>query len=225
MPTKQPRKIFYLDAKKEKDVTAGGVIIYRIINNKVDLLLSEARGLYEDLGGRTDDDDKDIISTVSREAYEESNKLLDIKSIKKRLKNADPPIYMKRSKYAVYIIEATKEEEKLKSEKFGNRELHDDVPRKIKWIPLKKFMLPDILKYKINFRLKNKLLFDKLKSLTSEKQLSISMFSSSSGGTTDSDDTDESDSSDDSSESESSESSESKSDNKTKKPIKSKTKK
>ena len=202
------------------------MIIYRITNNKFDLLLSEARGLYEDLGGRTDDDDKDIISTVSREAYEESNKLLDIKSIKKRIKNADPPIYMKRSKYAVYIIEATKEEAKLKSEKFGNRELHDDVPRKIKWIPLTKFMLPDILKYKINFRLKNKLLFDKLKSLALEKKMSINMFSSSSEKTTDSDDTDESESSDDSSESESSdESSESESDNKTKKPIKSKSKK
>jgi len=180
MPPKQARKTFYLDAKKTKEVTAGGVIIYRMINNKIDLLLVEARGVYEDLGGRADEDDKDIFVTVAREAHEESNKLLDMKSIIKRLKDADSPVHTARSKYAIYIIEATDKEAKLKSEKFGNRELHDDVPRRIKWIPLRRFMLSEILKCKINFRLKNKALFDKLKILGTKKEISVSIFSTSS---------------------------------------------
>ena len=154
---KDKRKSFYLDKDTDKPLYAGGVILYRFVKNNMELLLADSRGAYEDLGGCIDQEDKDIFTTVAREAYEESNKLLSKSKIKKRLKEA-PYMYATKSKYVVYIIEANDDEVKLKSSDFGNKELHDDIFRTISWVPLEKFLLPEVVKYKLNWRLKNKLL-------------------------------------------------------------------
>ena len=45
-----------------------------------------------------------------------------------------------KNKYIVYIIEATKYEQELKSKDFGNTEEHDGFDRTIKWISLEKFL-------------------------------------------------------------------------------------
>ena len=171
------RKIFHLDTdlEKENPITSGGVIIYRFINNNMELLLIESRGGFEDLGGRIDETDKNIYTTISREAYEESNCILDIKNIKTRLKSASF-IYNPRSKYIVYIIEANKYEMKLLSNDFGDHEIYDDIVRTINWIPLDIFLLPDIIKHKLNWRLKSKKLFDLLKTIQIDKKMNINMF-------------------------------------------------
>lgn len=182
----QKRKTFYLDKKKEKPVTAGGVILYRFLKSNMELLLVEGRGVYEDLGGRVDDTDKDILTTVSREASEESNEQLNKRSIKKRLKDS-PYIYMARSKYVVYVTKATKDEEKLTSSDFGDKEEHDNFYRKIKWIPVDTFLMKDIIQHKLNFRLKNKSLFDKLKEIKNDKKLDFNMLSDTSKSTEDTD--------------------------------------
>lgn len=176
MMSKQIRKTFYLDKEKEKPVTAGGVIIYRFIKKNMELLLVEGRGVYEDLGGRADDDDKDILTTVAREATEESNNLLSKSKIKKRLKDASY-IYMPKCKYVVYIIKANDEEEKLVSSDFGDKEMHDDVFRKVKWVPAEIFLSPDVIKHKLNFRLKTKTLFNKIKEIINDKKLDGNMLS------------------------------------------------
>ena len=177
--SKQNRKTFYLDKEKEKPVTAGGVILYRFVKKNMELLLVEGRGVYEDLGGRTDNDDKDIYTTVAREASEESNNLLSKSKIKKRIKVA-PYIYMAKCKYVIYVIKADENEEKLISSDFGEKEEHDDVFRKVKWIPVDTFLLPDIIKHKLNFRLKSKALFDKIKEIINDKKLDGNMLSDSS---------------------------------------------
>jgi hypothetical protein len=172
------RKTFYLNKDKEKPITAGGVILYRFVKNNMELLLADSRGAYEDLGGCVDDNDKNIYETVSREAYEESNKLLSKTKIKNRLKDA-PSMYAPRSKYVVYIIEANGDEAMLKCADFGEKELHDDIFRKIRWIPLDTFLLPETIKHKLNWRLKNTILFSKLKEIKNNKNLDINLFSAS----------------------------------------------
>ena len=71
-------------------------------------------------------------------------------------------MYNQKSKYIVFLIEANDDECKLKSSDFGKIEIHDNIPRKIEWISLKNFLTSDVIKCKLNFRLKNKNLFDKL---------------------------------------------------------------
>lgn len=168
------RKTFYYEDNKDLAITAGGVIVYRSVKGKTDLLLVESRGVYEDLGGRTDDDDDTIFTTISREAEEESNELLNKRSIKKRLKKAES-VHIPKSKYVVYIIKATEDESILKSADFGDKEIHDNISRKIKWISLSKFLSPDVIKYKLNFRLKSKTLFTKLKDIDVSEKMKINM--------------------------------------------------
>ena len=173
------RKIFYLDSDESKPVTAGGVIVYRMVNGRMELLLADTRNNFEDLGGQSDKKDKDIISMVAREANEESNELLNKRKVKNRLKK-DTPIYVEKMKYVVYIIEANKEEKNLKSTDFGNKEIHDNVYRKIKWYPIEALTIPEIFKHKLNWRIKNRKIFDKLKEIKESKRISSSMFSSTS---------------------------------------------
>jgi hypothetical protein len=160
------RKIFYLDEdiNQEKPITAGGVIIYKIEKGQIYLLLIDSRGNFEDFGGRSDENDETIFDMVSREAYEESNMLLDRNKIKERLITAKY-VYSINSKYIVYIINALEDESKLTSEMFGNKEIYDNIPRKVKWISLNVFLKPEIIKFKVCARLKNKLLFDILKKI------------------------------------------------------------
>lgn len=171
---------FYFDKEKqEKPIRAGGVILYRFNKTTIDLLIAENRGFYEDLGGCTDEGDKDIYHTVAREAYEESNKLIKRKRLIKRLKESYP-IYNARSKYVIFVVKATDKEAKLKSSDFGDMEIHDGIKRKIKWIKLDEFMMKDVISIKLNFRMKHRDLFTKLNSIKIDKQLSKSMFSKSS---------------------------------------------
>lgn len=177
--SEKKHNIFYVNDNKEQPITSGGVIIYRFTQKGMELLLVNSRGGYEDLGGKIDKNDKTIHYTVSREAEEESNFLLNAKKIKKRLTD-DKSVYSKRSKYVVYLIEARTSETKLKSSDFGDMEIHDNVERTISWIPLTTFLKPEIIKYKLNWRIKNALVFKKLIEIQNNKKLDVNMFSESS---------------------------------------------
>jgi len=160
--SKNIKKIFYFNDDEEKPVTAGGAIIYKIVNNKIKLLLADTRGNYEDLGGRCDLSDRNIYSTIAREVFEESNGLLDKKLIKKRLKKTTP-IYIPKSKYLVFIIRATEDESNLICSDFGDIEIHDNIKRKIKWLDLKFIESKVIFNDKLAWRLKNRKLIEKIK--------------------------------------------------------------
>ena len=165
---KKSRPVFYIksnDTNENKiEITAGGVILYRIKDNELQLLLMTNRGKYEDLGGTSENKDKDILNTVAREVSEESNQLIDKKSILDRIKISDY-ILSKTSKYILFIIKANKYESELVSEQFGDKEIHDDIPRIIDWIPLSEFLNSETIKNKLNFRLKNRNIFEYLKKL------------------------------------------------------------
>lgn len=169
---KKDRRTFYVKSKDNTDdieVTAGGVILYRIKNNELQLLLMTNRGKYEDLGGTSESQDKSIYETVAREISEESNGLINKESILKRIKKSDY-IISKTAKYIIFIIKATKKESELTSKQFGNKEIHDNIERTIDWVPVSEFLNSDVIKNKINFRLKNRNIFEYLKKIDPNKK-------------------------------------------------------
>lgn len=156
-------------------VTSGGVIIYRFGETGMELLLINSRGGFEDFGGKIDSTDQSIFKTVARETYEESNKLISKKQLEKRLLTA-PFIYIKNSKYVCFLVEATHEESQLESVDFGDVEIHDNIERTVRWVPLNVILTPEIIKYKLNWRLKSSTLFAKLSEINNKKKLCVSMF-------------------------------------------------
>ena len=151
----------YLDDDPAKPVTAGGVMIYKYVQNKIMLLIIETEGKYEDIGGKIDPEDDDIYSAVAREVQEETNEQIMSDDIIDRLKLATY-VYMPKSKYVIYIVEATDIEKKLKKVDFGDMEYHDAFPRTIGWIARDALMKPHNIQYKMNWRMKSKELFNQL---------------------------------------------------------------
>jgi len=156
-------------------VTSGGVLFYKFGDLGMELLVINSRGCFEDFGGKIDSSDKSIFKTVSRETFEESNGLINKKKLEERLKTA-PYIYNKNSKYVCFIVEATPDESQLKSGDFGDLEFHDNIERKVKWIHLDDFLTPEVIKYKLNWRLKSSALFSKLHEINNKNKLNFSMF-------------------------------------------------
>jgi 8-oxo-dGTP pyrophosphatase MutT (NUDIX family) len=172
---KDKRRTFYLDDDDEKPLRAGGVIIYKYVDeSNIELLLISSRGQYEDIGGCTDINDTDIFDTVSREVEEETNEVITYNEIIKRLHDS-VYVYSKSSKYIIFIVQATEEEENLNTEDFGNKEIHDDISRTISWISLSTVLDKDIIRYKLNYRMKNPYLFDKLRNIKKNATRSIRM--------------------------------------------------
>lgn len=156
------RNIFYYNNDKNNEIKAGGLLIYKKENNNIFLLLIENRGLYEDIGGRCDLSDKNIIETITREVEEETNNIIKKENLV--LENYKE-FYNKKCKYLMLILHADEYIKNLKSEQFGDIEIHDNIQRKIKWIDINEFFDKNIIKYKLNFRLKNKILFDILENI------------------------------------------------------------
>lgn len=176
--TLHEQKTFNINTNHNGDkqiVTSGGVLIYKFGENGMELLMVNSRGGFEDFGGKIDTCDKSIFKTVSRETYEESNKLINKKKLESRLLNA-PYVYIKNSKYVCFFVEATDKEAQLTSNDFGDYEIHENIERTVKWIPLSKILTPEIIKHKLNWRLKSSALFAKLNEINNKKTLSLSMF-------------------------------------------------
>jgi hypothetical protein len=179
MSKKNLRPTFNLDDNEEKPVKAGGIIFYRFTKNDMELLLMESRGMIEDLGGCSDNSDKSICETVAREVDEESNNMFEKDDVMERIEKSNVHIYMKKSKYVVFLLQATPDETKFKSKDFGEIETHDDIPRIVRWIPLSVFLQPEVVQHKINWRLKSNALFNKLKEIKNDKKMSVNLFKTS----------------------------------------------
>ena len=158
------RNTFYYNNDKNNEIKAGGLLIYKIKDNEIFLLLIESRGLYEDIGGCSDCKDDSIYDTIIREVEEETNNIIKRENLNELLNNSEE-FYNKNCKYLLLIIKANEFLQNLNSEQFGDKEIHDNIIRKIKWINIDEFFNKNTLKYKINFRLKNKILFDKLEKI------------------------------------------------------------
>jgi hypothetical protein len=156
------RPTFYLDDEHKIELRAGGVLFYKYNTDKTnfDLLLIYSRNNYEDFGGCTDEYDKDIIDTVSREVEEESNNIFSKDIIKEKIKDS-VSIYIKHCKYALYFIEL---HDNYDPTDFGNMETHDNISRTVEWVPYDNFNDQDFIK-KLNFRLKSFDVLNHLKTL------------------------------------------------------------
>lgn len=180
------RPTFYLNDDKSKPIRAGGVIIYRINDDTtMDILIVETKrssGLvYEDFGGCTDVCDDNYVETIVREVHEESNGLIKKPKTRERILKCSENeyYYSEKSKYLLYIIPATNKQTKMKSEDFGNIEEHDGFERTVLWLPLDIFLAKHS-RVRHNFRLKDKILYKKLKAIQKENKFSINLMSSSS---------------------------------------------
>jgi len=134
------RPTFNYENDLNKPIRAGGIILFKRVNNEFQILLikkiigGEAR--YEDIGGKTEFIDLDEVDTVAREVKEETNDMINEKIIKKQIINSKSS-YNFKSKYILYFIKANKYEKKLNSDNFGILENHDIIERTIHWVSLR----------------------------------------------------------------------------------------
>ena len=149
------RPTFYFENDINKPIRAGGVLIYKKNNGFLKFLLIRkltfGDNMHEDIGGKTDVGDNDIIDTISREVSEETNNVINKEIIKEQIK-AGRPLYVPFSKYLIYLVEANEEQKKLNPLSFGDMEIHDSIKRKIYWIKVINF-LNDV--YNFNPRMNN----------------------------------------------------------------------
>ena len=125
------RPTFYIDGF---ELRAGGVLFYRTIKDKKEVLLIKKGERWEDIGGKTDLGDTCIEETVAREVEEETNSVIKKQYIRKQ-PDTGFPLYSK-TKYALYFIKANQYERKLCTEDFGTTEFMDNISRTLHWVPI-----------------------------------------------------------------------------------------
>jgi hypothetical protein len=160
MSRENDRRIFAYKGNKSCEITATGIIYYKKIDDKIQLLIVHnfRDDCLEDLGGKTDICDISPLASASREAEEETNNVIS-RSVSKGLLSTVEPIYIKSGKYLLFLVEAPKIIQNLKKENFGNSEkCHNKIKswtldRIIDWISLEDFMKSS----KIHIRLRDAL--------------------------------------------------------------------
>jgi hypothetical protein len=133
------RPTFLFNNDNTKPIKAGGVLIYKKHNKQIKVLMIKTSykniDRYEDIGGKTDYIDTSELDTVSREVNEETNLIINEQLIKQQLQDINNKcLYIPHGKYILYFIHANSYESGLTKECFGDRELHDNIPRTIEWI-------------------------------------------------------------------------------------------
>lgn len=169
------KEIKYIDSDKTKPVTATGALIYKNVGNKMMILIMDNDGKYEDIGGKIDKEDIDIFSAAAREIEEETNNNIMSSDIVERLKRS-PYVYIPKSKYVVFIVEANKNEMTFTKDDFGDYEFHDGFSRTIGWILREDLVKSSIIQFKLNWRLRNKTLFSKLFEIESNFKFKQKLF-------------------------------------------------
>jgi len=163
------KPIFYVDNDKTKPLAAAGIILYKMdkITNVPKFLMSKSNTrtkdpnvyIYEDFGGRIDKTDKSIEDVIAREAYEESNGILEKDYILSLVKKSSI-LYKNYGKYGVYICET---ENDYNCDDFGTVEKHDNINRTVEWVSFDTLLKDtNFLKINLHARLKFKEFFDKI---------------------------------------------------------------
>ena len=135
------RPTFFIDMKP---VRAAGILFYVHNRNKKYWLLRKCKGLYSDTGGKTDINDKSILDTAIRETVEETNghlfsKKHSVNKCRKILidqfsKNDIESIYIKKSKYILYLFELRWTNKEIPLGRFGEIEIHTNKPHSFHWV-------------------------------------------------------------------------------------------
>ena len=129
------RPTFYYDTI-ENPTRASGILLWDFDQNlnQIKFLMIFANGRYEDFGGKTDDEDENILETACREMSEESNFILKSDDLVIDTKNC---IYNKNSKYLIFLAKLNKITWKL--DDFGDREEYENISRIVKWVTIEEF--------------------------------------------------------------------------------------
>lgn len=128
------RPTFYMYDNMDNPVRAAGIIPYAMKNDKLHFLVINRNDRYEDFGGKTSQEDITLTHTILREAYEESNGIFTPPMIYDYIVN---PCFIKKSKYVVYFVPISP---KWMSRDFGDIEHHEQIIRKVEWVPYNKFL-------------------------------------------------------------------------------------
>lgn len=118
---------------------SAGVIFFRFKNGQLEFLLQHKpdkrqKWWYEDLGGKSNPEDKSLDDTAAREVDEESNNQIT-KAYAKQLMSRDSiALLYQKAKYLVYIVHLPDQKEF----DFGDHENHPKyvIKRYIKWVSL-----------------------------------------------------------------------------------------
>ncbi len=166
------RPTFYYKNNKKNPIRAGGVLFYRFFPDFEMLLINPNNKIrYEDFGGKTDEQDKNILETIAREVYEESNGIFSQKWTINELEYATN-IYIKQSKYLLYFVNITNLENVYKKD-FGEKEFHENIKRTVEWVKVPEKNINILLGKTLSFRLTNKQTYDNLKRLQMLRKTAI----------------------------------------------------
>ena len=156
---------------KSNDVRAAGVLLYKYTKSGPEFLMikntSNLNKFYEDFGGKTDQGDKSFIDTVIREAEEESNYEIKKDDIRTLIEDSEP-LYFKSAKYILYIIKAPKD---YVPNDFGTKEIYEDIPRIVEWVPYSRLTDRKFSKYFLTRRLRYGLFFSRLKYIFDDERI------------------------------------------------------
>jgi hypothetical protein len=175
MSTKTNKKVMYLNGDHTKPIMGSGVLIYKNEDGKMKILILDTKHKYEDIGGNIYRTDSTLYDAICREIEKETNGIIKKTDIFNRIQKAKY-IYIPKAKYLVFLLEATVTEKKLKKQDFGDKELHNNYNRDIGWINRQQLSNKIIFKYKLNNRLKNKILFDTLQIIENQFKYTKRMF-------------------------------------------------
>jgi len=147
------RPTFYWNGQSQKPIRAGGLLLYKIINKKIYFLMlkKSSNKYFEDFGGKTDKQDKNILDTIIREVLEETNKVINKNEIKLYLENG-LSFYFDEGKYVLFVAQT---HINYKPHQFGHKEVKENIKRNMFWIGYKTFKKQN----KLHSRLRNKKLY------------------------------------------------------------------
>lgn len=110
-------------------VRAAGLLICTVKNNKNYYLLRKSKNKWSDIGGKTDEKDKDTLATIVREVTEETNSHLfspchnfkqAYEMLEHTLSNEELNVfYLKRSKYLLVKVVLDNKIQDLPMKRFG----------------------------------------------------------------------------------------------------------
>jgi hypothetical protein len=124
--------------KSKQPIRAGGVIYYRFnkFSNKIQLLLQQIDKKFEDMGGKTAENDIDINHTIGRELVEETNGIISMDEFYLQVNKYNDCIYSSTGKYLLYILPANEHISSTKLLEYSNKEFYDNVTRTVHWVNL-----------------------------------------------------------------------------------------
>ena len=124
-------------SKKEKfenNISACGVLFYKIVNGDIMLLLIKYDhknwNLLDDFGGKIDNTDLTIHDAMRRETLEETNGIIDINYY---INTERPNIFYNKHCQYYNVLIRVHESFYVDTTIFGDIETHDNIGRKIKW--------------------------------------------------------------------------------------------